>query len=82
MVNKQLTRTTRYYSSTWRMWAAVAIQLAWRRFKARRSSKFSGPLNLAHVSVSKGGDCDLDAEQQDRLRMYTAMFTCPKPKTS
>lgn len=29
--NERLTRTARYYSSNWRTWAAVNIQLAWRR---------------------------------------------------
>lgn len=76
MVSEQLKRTTRYYSTTWRMWAAMAIQLAWRRFKARRSKFYSGPLNFARLHDGSSG---LDAVQQDRLRMYTAMMTCRKP---
>ncbi|CAN6470127.1 unnamed protein product [Victoria cruziana] len=31
--NERLKRTARYYSSTWRTWAAVNIQLAWRRHR-------------------------------------------------
>ncbi|KAK6128868.1 hypothetical protein DH2020_037385 [Rehmannia glutinosa] len=33
--NERLTRIARYYSSNWRTWAAVNIQLAWRRFTVR-----------------------------------------------
>ncbi|KAG1341983.1 hypothetical protein COCNU_05G002120 [Cocos nucifera] len=33
--NDGLKRTARYYSSNWRTWAAVNIQLAWRRYKAK-----------------------------------------------
>ncbi|CAA0828385.1 Cyclic nucleotide-gated ion channel 2 [Striga hermonthica] len=38
--NERLTRTARYYSSTWRMWAAVNIQLSWRR-RCRRTRRES-----------------------------------------
>lgn len=76
VASEQLKRTTRYYSTTWRMWAAMAIQLAWRRFKAHRSKFYSGPLNFAPLHDGSSG---LDAAQQDRLRMITAMMTCPKP---
>ncbi|KAL4184405.1 hypothetical protein AMTRI_Chr10g225400 [Amborella trichopoda] len=31
--NERLKRTARYYSSNWRTWAAVNIQLAWRKHK-------------------------------------------------
>jgi len=81
LFNEQLTRTIRYYSKTWRMWAAVAIQLAWRRFKARRSRVYSGPLNFARVSSSHDGDPELNVDQRDRLRMFTAMIVCPKPRS-
>ncbi|EOY03580.1 Cyclic nucleotide-regulated ion channel family protein isoform 2, partial [Theobroma cacao] len=33
--NERLKRTARYYSSNWRTWAAVNIQLAWRRYRTR-----------------------------------------------
>ncbi|KAK3001228.1 hypothetical protein RJ639_020355 [Escallonia herrerae] len=33
--NERLKRTARYYSSNWRTWAAVNIQLAWRRYVMR-----------------------------------------------
>ena len=32
----EVMRITRYYSTTWRMWAVVIIQLAWRRYKHQR----------------------------------------------
>ncbi|KAJ0100847.1 hypothetical protein Patl1_04536 [Pistacia atlantica] len=34
-VNERVKRSARYYSPGWRTWAAVAIQLAWRRYKHR-----------------------------------------------
>ncbi|KAI3770347.1 hypothetical protein L6452_01475 [Arctium lappa] len=33
--NEWLKRTARYYSSNWRTWAAINIQLGWRRYVAR-----------------------------------------------
>ncbi|KAL0381025.1 UNVERIFIED_CONTAM: Cyclic nucleotide-gated ion channel 2 [Sesamum angustifolium] len=40
--NERLRRTARYYSSNWRTWAAVNIQLAWRRYilRTRRAVSF------------------------------------------
>ncbi|KAG0567847.1 hypothetical protein KC19_7G166200 [Ceratodon purpureus] len=32
----EVMRITRYYSTTWRMWAVVIIQLAWRRYKHQK----------------------------------------------
>ncbi|PKA50694.1 Cyclic nucleotide-gated ion channel 2 [Apostasia shenzhenica] len=42
--NERLTRIARYYSSNWRTWAAVNIQLAWRRYRKRRmgDGEFNG----------------------------------------
>ncbi|KAM0016418.1 putative cyclic nucleotide-binding domain, rmlC-like jelly roll [Helianthus debilis subsp. tardiflorus] len=34
-VDERLKRTVRYYSANWRTWAAVNIQLAWRRYVVR-----------------------------------------------
>ena len=31
-VNEKVKRSARYYSPGWRTWAAVAVQLAWRRY--------------------------------------------------
>lgn len=40
--NDNLKRTLRYYSSNWRTWAAVNIQLAWRRYIKRSRGTQNG----------------------------------------
>ncbi|XP_020582179.1 cyclic nucleotide-gated ion channel 2-like [Phalaenopsis equestris] len=63
--NERLNRTARYYSSNWRTWAAVNIQLAWRRYKKRSMS---------------GADITIKTEDHDRrLRLYAAMFMSIRP---
>ncbi|KAL8546018.1 hypothetical protein ACS0TY_005941 [Phlomoides rotata] len=42
--NESLRRTARYYSSNWRTWAAVNIQLAWRRYVMRTRQ---GPMDFS-----------------------------------
>ncbi|XP_024537642.1 cyclic nucleotide-gated ion channel 2 isoform X2 [Selaginella moellendorffii] len=79
--NEKLKRTARYYSSGWRTWAAVTIQLAWRRFKAARVSV----AEPARTSRDRGGAglerrLSIAASDSDKLRMYTAMFLSPKPQ--
>ncbi|KAJ8754663.1 hypothetical protein K2173_010754 [Erythroxylum novogranatense] len=72
-VNEKVKRSARYYSPGWRTWAAVAIQLAWRRYKHRltlTSLSFIRPRRPLSRSSSMG---------EDRLRLYTAMLTSPKP---
>ncbi|MBA0877890.1 hypothetical protein Goshw_013074 [Gossypium schwendimanii] len=72
-VNERVKRSARYYSPGWRTWAAVAIQLAWRRYKHRltlTSLSFIRPRRPLSRSNSLG---------EDRLRLYTAMLTSPKP---
>ncbi|GKV42535.1 hypothetical protein SLEP1_g49926 [Rubroshorea leprosula] len=72
-VNEKVKRSARYYSPGWRTWAAVAIQLAWRRYKHRltlTSLSFIRPRRPLSRSNSLG---------EDRLRLYTAMLTSPKP---
>ncbi|KAK8334836.1 hypothetical protein V6Z12_A09G013000 [Gossypium hirsutum] len=44
--NNQLKRTTRYYSSNWRSWAAVNIQFAWRCYRMKIKSDPSIPVYL------------------------------------
>ncbi|XP_008785947.2 cyclic nucleotide-gated ion channel 2-like isoform X1 [Phoenix dactylifera] len=63
--NERLKRTARYYSSNWRTWAAVNIQLAWRRCKARTGGMVNPPPELG------------DSER--RLRLYAAMFMSLRP---
>lgn len=62
--NERLKRTARYYSSNWRTWAAVNIQLAWKRYMQRTN----------HYALSPGsGDSDR------RLRRYAAFFMSIRP---
>ncbi|KAJ4823239.1 Cyclic nucleotide-gated ion channel 4 [Turnera subulata] len=72
-VNERVKRSARYYSPGWRTWAAVAIQLAWRRYKHRltlTSLSFIRPRRPVSRCSSLG---------EDRLRLYTALLTSPKP---
>lgn len=48
--NERLKRTARYYSSNWRTWAAVNVQLAWRRCLLR----------------SRVGDVNVDSDRRLR----------------
>ncbi|KAF3784699.1 Cyclic nucleotide-gated ion channel 4 [Nymphaea thermarum] len=71
--NEKVRRSARYYSPGWRTWAAVAIQLAWRRYRHRltlTSLSFIRPRRPLSRSSSL---------KEDRLRLYTAMLTSPKP---
>ncbi|XP_059277228.1 cyclic nucleotide-gated ion channel 4-like [Lycium ferocissimum] len=72
-VNEKVKRSARYYSPGWRTWAAVAIQLAWRRYRHRltlTSLSFIRPRRPLSRSTSLS---------EDRLRLYTALLTSPKP---
>lgn len=80
-LSEKLKRTARYYSSGWRTWAAVAIQLAWRRYKTRSAA--SGGSLLASLSFVRlrrpltriySSSCE-----ENRLRLYAALITSPKP---
>lgn len=64
--NERLKRTARYYSSNWRTWAAVNIQLAWRQYRMRTHG---GPVILV---VENGAT-------ERRLLQYAAMFMSFKP---
>lgn len=63
--NESLKRTARYYSSNWRTWAAVNIQLAWRRYKTRTSGMAIQPSEIG--------------DNERRLRLYAAMFMSIRP---
>ncbi|GMP30690.1 hypothetical protein CsSME_00005240 [Camellia sinensis var. sinensis] len=63
--NERLKRTARYYSSNWRTWAAVNVQLAWRRYVVRTRGLVNGV-------VENGG-----SERQ--LRRYAAIFMSIRP---
>ncbi|XP_043704652.1 cyclic nucleotide-gated ion channel 2-like [Telopea speciosissima] len=69
--NERLKRTARYYSSNWRTWAAVNVQLAWRRYMKRTR----GPMIQATENGNGNGDGD-----SDRLLMrYAALFMSLRP---
>ncbi|KAK2413069.1 cyclic nucleotide-gated ion channel [Trifolium repens] len=63
--NERLKRTARYYSSNWRTWAAVNIQLAYRRYRQRTR----GPVTPVR---DNGGT-------ERRLLQYAAMFMSIRP---
>ncbi|XP_034706963.1 cyclic nucleotide-gated ion channel 2 isoform X2 [Vitis riparia] len=64
--NERLKRTARYYSSNWRTWAAVNIQLAWRRYIIRTRGAPAIPV------IENGGS-------DRRLRQCAAMFMSLRP---
>ncbi|XP_075499655.1 cyclic nucleotide-gated ion channel 2-like [Primulina tabacum] len=66
-VNERVRRTARYYSSNWRTWGAVNIQLAWRRYMQRSS----------HCSVGYGSGT---ADGDRRLRQYAIFFMSIRPR--
>lgn len=63
--NERLKRTARYYSSNWRTWGAVNIQLAWRRYQLRTRAP-------GDSMVENGGS-------KWRLRHYAAIFMSIRP---
>lgn len=63
--NERLKRTARYYSSNWRTWAAVNIQLAWRRYMIRVKGRTT--------QATENGNSDR------LLRQYAAMFLSLRP---
>ncbi|KAK8673614.1 hypothetical protein V6N13_111937 [Hibiscus sabdariffa] len=64
--NERLKRTARYYSSNWRTWAAVNIQLSWRRYRTRTK----GPM----ISATQNG-----SSSDRRLLQYAALFMSIRP---
>ncbi|GLJ12938.1 hypothetical protein SUGI_0201150 [Cryptomeria japonica] len=77
--NERLKRTARYYSSSWRTWAAVTIQLSWRKHKARAELSAENNIVPAFVSLIITNPVNRSLSDQDRLRLYAAMFMSPKP---
>ncbi|RRT51052.1 hypothetical protein B296_00042334 [Ensete ventricosum] len=63
--NDRLKRTARYYSTNWRTWAAVNIQLAWRRYKTKTRAARDQPAELG--------------DNEQRLRLYAAIFMSIRP---
>jgi cyclic nucleotide gated channel len=78
--NEKYRRIARYYSSSWRTWAAVTIQLVWRKYKA--TSSLCNSSSVASPLFTPQGINNLltrSPSDQDLLRLYAAMFTSPKP---
>ncbi|XP_028759376.1 cyclic nucleotide-gated ion channel 2-like [Neltuma alba] len=65
--NERLKRTARYYSSNWRTWAAVNIQLAWQNYRKRTKG------SVISVTASENG------ASERRLLQYAAMFMSIRP---
>lgn len=74
---KKLKDTARYWSSSWRTWAAVSVQLAWRRFKQQRDEKREKEKQGA---LHEAFHFPLTVTEDERLRLYTAMMCSPKPQ--
>nr|POF12368.1 cyclic nucleotide-gated ion channel 2 [Quercus suber] len=64
--NERLKRTARYYSSNWRTWAAVIIQLGWRRYRMRTR----GPMMPCATE---------NGSSERKLLQYAAMFMSIRP---
>ncbi|MCO5550500.1 hypothetical protein L7F22_003987 [Adiantum nelumboides] len=82
-VNEKLKRTARYYSSGWRTWAVVTIQLAWRRYQARKAKlQVDEVMDLPSIdrTASRISPLARSESECDRLRFYAAMFTSHKPQ--
>lgn len=74
--NERLKRTARYYSSNWRTWAAVNIQMAWRRNRKRtRGAGGEGNGGL----MSPVSENSVDGNSERRLLQYAAMFMSIRP---
>lgn len=61
--SERLKRTARYYSSNWQTWAAVNIQLAWRRYRTR----IKGPNPII-------SETEQESSRDHRLLQYASMF--------
>lgn len=82
-VNENLRRTARYYSSGWRTWAVVIIQLAWRRYKSRKTLSSQDKITELCSRANIGpriSPLARSQSEQDCLRFYAAMFNSHKPQ--
>jgi cyclic nucleotide gated channel len=88
-ISQKLKNTARYWSSNWRTWAAVTVQLSWRRYKQRRAEKeqrdaerereeLEGPAAAVFPELTTRSS--LKISESERLKVYTAMFTSAKPQ--
>lgn len=65
--NEGIRCATRYYSSNWRTWAAVNIQLAWRHYVRRTRQENAVKNSSTAVNSNR------------RLRKYAAIFLSLRP---
>lgn len=72
-LNEKVKMCARYYSPGWRTWAAVAIQLAWVRYRHRHTLA-SLPFIMPRMPLSRSASLE-----EEKLRLYTALLTSPKP---
>ncbi|OIW11507.1 hypothetical protein TanjilG_26873 [Lupinus angustifolius] len=74
-VKEKVMRSARYYSPGWRTWAAVAIQLGWRRYKDRNNSTLNTSLSIKKPDKRM----PTPSMGEDKLRFYAAMLNSQKP---
>lgn len=72
-LNEKVKMSARYYSPGWRTWAAVAIQLAWLRYR-HHLTLTSLPFIMPRRPLTQSASL-----KEERLRLYTALLTSPKP---
>ena len=72
-LNEKVKMSARYYSPGWRIWAAVTIQLAWLRYRHRLT-----PTSLLYI-MPEGRLSRSASLGKERLRLFAALLTSPKP---
>lgn len=81
--NEDLKRLVRFYSPSWRMWAAVTMQLGWRRYKAKRAvAPFNlGPNNIEILTQPNIRGSARSTDLKDgNVNLITSMLISPKPQ--
>lgn len=71
--DKNLRTLVRFYSPSWRMWAAVKIQLAWRRFKSRKE--------ISQPEGAAAGQDTTKARVGGSMNLIASMLANPKPQS-
>ena len=76
--DKNLRTLVRFYSPSWRMWAAVNIQLAWRRFKSKK--KILRQPEGAAAAAAAAQDAP-KARVGGSMNLIASMLANPKPRS-
>lgn len=71
--DKNLRMLVRFYSPSWRMWAAVNIQLAWRRYKSKKG--------IRHLEGAAAGPDATKARAGGSMNLIASMLANPKPQS-